>query len=59
MTDKDTDPAGASDPGDVDVCGQTPAGPGSEVRSGIQIGGLDGAAVQEATSAVARYEVSG
>jgi len=32
---------------------------GSEVRFEIQIGGLDEAAVQEATSAVARYEVSG
>ena len=35
------------------------AGSGSEVRFEIQIGGLDEAAVQEATSAVARYEVSG
>jgi molecular chaperone DnaK len=32
---------------------------GSEVRFEIQIGGLDEAAVQEAASAVARYEVSG
>ena len=35
------------------------AGSGSEVRFEIQIGGLDEAAVQEAASAVARYEVSG
>jgi molecular chaperone DnaK (HSP70) len=35
------------------------AGSGSEIRFEIQIGGLDEAAVQEATSAVARYEVSG
>ena len=35
------------------------AGSGREVRFEIQIGGLDEAAVQEAASAVARYEVSG
>ena len=35
------------------------AGSGSEVRFEIQIGGLDEAAGQEATGAVARYEVSG
>ena len=26
MTDEDTDPASAADPGDVDVCGEAPAG---------------------------------
>jgi len=40
VTDNDTVPAGAADPGEADVCAQAPA-------------------VQEATSAVARYEVSG
>jgi hypothetical protein len=32
---------------------------GREVRFEIQIGGLDETEVQQATSAVARYEVSG
>jgi len=39
VTDEDTDPVSAADPGDVDVCRE--------------------AAAQEATSAVARDEVSG
>src|SRR5215470_7535351 len=42
----------------LEVHGREP-GSGSEVRFEIQIGGLDQAAVQEAASAVARYEVSG
>lgn len=66
MTDKDTDPAGAAGPGDADVCAETTAGaaggtgaaPG-EPAGRLGVGGLDLAAVLEAASAVARYEVSG
>jgi hypothetical protein len=62
VTDQDNDPAGAAEPGGVDTCAETPAGAAGEtgeVRVEIQIGGLDEAAGQEATGAVARYEVSG
>ena len=40
MTDKDTDPAGAADPGGVDVCAETPAGVAGD--TGAVLGELAG-----------------
>jgi hypothetical protein len=62
VTDKDTDPASAADPGDVNVCAQVAGGavPGElAARPGRVEEQLGEAAVQGATGAVAGYEVSG
>ena len=40
MTDEDTDPASAADPGDVNVCGEAPAG--AAVDTGAVLGDLAG-----------------
>ena len=47
MTDKDTDPAGAADPGGVDVCAETPGRGGGRYRRGARRAGRPLGRVEE------------